>query len=201
MIWSLSGIAELYSQATLYPTGALIQNTVAHWANENTVCWSAPSASAKVSIYSGDSNDLTFNGESGIAGDHYLEYFADASSVHPAQALGFGRYESLAAFTSVNASTDKAKTMLTGKLVAIAYDNDDVVLAATYVQSPRILDALYKTSSDDTNEQTLGVVHNGNNISAKLWAPTAQQVKLKVYNADKNLKSTQDMSVDVATGI
>ena len=201
MVWSLSGISELYTEPTLYPSGVLIKDTAAHWANENTVFWNAPSTTNSVRVYSADNNDLAFDGETGIAGDNYLEYFTDTGAEHPAKTLGLARYESLAAYTSTNASTDKAKMMLTGKLLAIAYDDDDKVLAATYVQSPRILDALYTSASDDANEKALGIIYDGNNISANVWAPTAQQVKLKVYDANKTLLSTEDMTADSNTGI
>jgi len=201
MIWSLSGLSDLYTKPTLFPKGVLIQNTAAHWADENTVFWNTIDSSTKIRIYSADNNDLAFDGESGIAGDNYLEYFIDSSAEHPAKTLGLARYESLNAFTSTSASVAKAKSMLTGKLLAIAYDADDAVLAATYVQSPRILDALYTSASDDANEQALGVVYDANSITSKVWAPTAQQVKLKIYDANKALQSTEDMSFDSATGI
>lgn len=201
MVWSLSGLSELYTEPTLYPSGVLIKDTAAHWANENTVFWNAPSTTNSVRVYSADNNDLAFDGKTGIAGDNFLEYFTDTSAEHPAKTLGLARYESLAAYTSTNASTDKAKMMLTGKLLAIAYDDDDKVLAATYVQSPSILDALYTSASDDANEKALGIIYDGNNISANVWAPTAQQVKLKVYDANKTLLSTEDMTADSNTGI
>lgn len=201
MVWTLSGISDLYAQATLYPSGVLIQDTAAHWVNENTVFWNAPTSSAKIRIYSADNNDLAFNGETGISGDNYLEYTADSSAEHPAQSLGLERYKSLSAFTTTTNATDKAKTMLTGKLLAIAYDSDNSLVAATYVQTPRILDALYTAGVEDANEQQLGVIYDGNNISANVWAPTAQQVKLKVYNSSKTLQSTHVMNLDTSTGI
>ncbi len=201
MIWTLSGISELYTEPTLFPSGVSIKDTAAHWADENTVFWNAAGSVAKVRIYSSDSNDLAFNGETGIAGDNYLEYFADTGGEHPADTLGHARYKSLTAFTSTNAATEKAKSMLKGKLLAIAYDSDNTVLAATYVQTPLILDAIYTSANDDANEQTLGVIYDSNAISAKLWAPTAKQVKLKVYNNAKVLQSTEDMSFNADTGI
>ncbi|WP_085296886.1 alpha-1,6-glucosidase domain-containing protein [Cognaticolwellia mytili] len=201
MIWSLSGISELYSEPTSYPSGVLIQDTAAHWANENTVFWNTPSETSSVRIYSADNDDLAYDSENGISGDNYLEYIADSSAEHPAEKLGLARYEALTAFSSTNASVEKAKEMLTGKLLAIAYGSDDTILAATYVQSPRILDALYTSGNDDANEKPLGIIYDGNSISANVWAPTAQQVKLKIYDANKALQSTEDMTVDTSTGI
>ena len=72
---------------------------------------------------------------------------------------------------------------------------------ATNVQAAKVLDAIYTSGDNDANEAVLGVVYDGENISSSVWAPTASDVKLKVYDADKNLVNTFDMSEDSATGI
>ncbi|RHW77758.1 alpha-1,6-glucosidase domain-containing protein [Colwellia sp. RSH04] len=203
MIWTLSGISELYSQATLYPSGVLIADTAAHWVNLETVFWQVNSNTqntsvSKVRIYSSDVDDMGYDGEAGIAGDNYIEFLAQANN---ATELGMPRYKDLSGFVADSADSSKAKQMLTCKLLAIAYDSSDKVLAATYVQTPRVLDALYTENSDDADEATLGVSYSGDTIAAALWAPTAQQVNLKVYQADKTLLSTHAMVVNSTTGV
>jgi pullulanase len=201
MTWSLSGISDLFTEATLLPAGILINDVAAHWANENTVFWNAGTNVAKVRIYSSATDDLGFDGESGISGDNFLEYLPAAGGEHPAISLNMPRYKDLAAFTATSASKAKAKYMLTGKLLAISYASDDSLIAATYLQTPRILDALYTSSSDDANEADLGIIYNNNEISANVWAPTAQQVTLKVYTASKALQSSHEMTMSAETGI
>jgi len=201
MIWTLSGISELYSQATLYPSGALIADTAAHWANLDTVFWqvNTNASVSKVRVYSSDVDELGYDGETGIAGDNYIEFLAQVDN--NASALGMPRYKDLSTFVATSADASKAKQMLTGKLLAIAYDNSDAVLAATYVQTPRVLDALYTQNNDDADEAVLGVTYSADSILTALWAPTAKQVNLKVYKADKSLLSTHAMELDSATGI
>jgi pullulanase len=201
MTWTLSGISDVYTEPTLLPTGILINDVAAHWANENTVFWNAGINVAKVRIYSSATDDLAFDGESGIPGDNFLEYLPAAGAEHPAISLNMPRYKDLAAFTATSASVSKAKSMLSGKLLAISYASDDSLIAATYLQTPRILDALYTSANNDANEADLGIIYSASEISAKLWAPTAQQVTLKVYNASKALQSSHTMSLDAATGI
>lgn len=201
MIWTLSGFSDLFAQATLLPTGVFITDTAAHWVNENTVFWQSVSNVAKVRIYSSATNDLNFDGESGISGDNFLEYLPASGSDNPADTLSMPRYQDLAAFTSSNASATKAKEMLKGKLLAIAYANDNSIVAATYVQSPRILDALYVDADNDANEADLGIIYDADSIVAKLWAPTAQQVILNIYDSSKNLQSANVMTFDSNTGI
>jgi len=201
MTWTLSGISDIYTDPTLLPAGILINDVAAHWADENTVFWNAGSNVSKVRIYSSTTTDLAFDGETGISGDNYLEYTPVSGSENPATSLNLPRYSDLAAFTSSSADKAKAKSMLTGKLLAISYASDDSLVAATYVQSPRILDALYTSTNNDANEADLGVIYNSNEITANVWAPTAQQVMLKVYDASKALQSSHEMVVDSATGI
>jgi pullulanase len=201
MVWTLSGISDLFLEPTLYPAGVLIQNTAAHWVNEEIVFWNTPANVTKVRIYSSTTNDMAFDGETGIEGDNYLEYLSNNNGEHPADTLAMPRYKSLNAFTASTTDINKAKAMLTGKLLAIAYANDNSVLAATYVQTPRVIDALYTAGPEDANEQTLGVIYDANAIVANVWAPTAQQVKLKVYSDDKTLQTTETMAFDVSTGV
>ncbi|MCJ8318384.1 MAG: DUF3372 domain-containing protein [Colwellia sp.] len=199
MIWLLDGINEIYTEPTLFPSGVLINNTAAHWTSLNTVFWHVSSSNvAKVRVYSSDVSDLAYNGDTGISGDNFIEFMPTANS---ANELGMPRYSVLDAFEASNPDSAKAKQMLTGKLLAIAYDSNDAVVAATYVQTPRVLDALYTAGNNDADEAELGLSYTASDISASVWAPTAQQVYLLVYNSSKVLQSTEVMTVDAATGI
>ncbi|PCJ50034.1 MAG: pullulanase [Gammaproteobacteria bacterium] len=201
MIWTLQGISDIYSEATAYPSGTLIADVAAHWANENTVFWNAGGSAnadvAKVRIYSSDVDNLAYDGETGIPGNNFLEYLPSLTSEHPAVTLSMLRYQNLAAFSSTSADIAIAKQMLKGKLLAISYADDDTVIAATYVQTPRILDALYAPASNSN----LGVIYANNAITTNLWAPTATSVTLNIYNAAKVLQSSNAMVADTNTGV
>ena len=199
MIWLLDGINEIFTVPTLFPSGVLINDTAAHWAAVDTVFWDVvPSGVAKVRIYSSDVNDLSFNGDTGISGDNFIEFMPATNSAND---LGMPRYGALDTFEASTLDSVKAKAMLTGKLLAIAYNSADEVLAATYVQTPRVLDALYTAGNDDADEAELGLAYTASDITASVWAPTAQQVSLKIYNSAKVLQSTETMVVDTASGI
>lgn len=199
MIWTLSGLSDLYSEATLLPSGILIADTAAHWAKLNTVFWNTNVDNTnKIRLYSADTNDLAFDGETGIEGDSYIEFHPASNT---AEALSMPRYRALETFEASSADSTKAKQMLIGKLLAIAYADDNSVLAATYVQTPRVIDDLYTAGANDADESSLGLIYSASDITAKLWAPTAQQVKLNVYDQTKVLKSSESMTVDSNTGI
>ena len=134
MIWALSGIGELYSEATLFPSGVLIFDTAAHWVDSQTVFWDVNgSGVAKVRIYSSATDDLGYDGETGMTGNDFVEFTPQSGGTHPSTSLNLPRYQDLDAYTADSTTTTDIKQMLTGKLLAIAYDNSDVVVAATYV--------------------------------------------------------------------
>lgn len=199
MIWTLSGFSDLYSEATLLPSGVIIADTAAHWTKLNTVFWNTNVENvSKIRLYSADSNDLAFDGETGIEGDSYIEFLPASNT---AEVLSMPRYSALETFEANSADGAKAKQMLTGKLLAIAYADDNSVLAATYVQTPRVIDDLYTSDANDADEAQLGLIYSSSDITAKLWAPTAQQVKLNIYNPAKVLQSSENMTFDSNTGI
>ena len=202
MFWTLSGIGELYAEATLFPSGVLIFDTAAHWVDSQTVFWDVNgSGVTKIRIYSAATDDLGYDGETGMTGNDFVEFTPQTGGAHPSTSLNLPRYQDLDAYTADSTTTTDIKQMLTGKLLAIAYDNSDAVVAATYVQTPRVLDAIYTAGANDANEALLGLEYNTNAIQSKLWAPTAQQVKINVYDANKALQSSQAMSLDNNTGI
>jgi pullulanase len=202
MFWTLSGISELYAESILFPSGALIADTAAHWVDVQTVFWDVNGSSvAKIRIYSSDSDELGYDGETGITGDNFVEFTPQTGGTHPAISLDLPRYQNLDAYTADSTSAADIKQMLTGKLLAIAYDNSEKVIAATYVQTPLILDSIYTNGVDDANEALLGLEYDSNGISANVWAPTAQQVNINIYDANKSLQSSQAMTLDNNTGI
>ena len=200
MIWTLSGISDIYTQATLPPSGVTIADTAAHWVSLDTVFWGTNSANIeKIRLYSSAENDLDFNGETGIAGDNYIEF--SPQSDNTANAMSMPRYSALSTFVASAPSSDKAKQMLTGKLLAIAYNAQNTVVKATYVQTPRVIDNLYTQGTDDADEALLGLHYSSSDITSKIWAPTAQQVNLQIFDSAKQLLSTIPMTLDNKTGI
>ncbi|MGB3724973.1 MAG: pullulanase-type alpha-1,6-glucosidase, partial [Glaciecola sp.] len=63
------------------------------------------------------------------------------------------------------------------------------------------LDEIYTSGEQDADEAMLGPIYNDDGITAALWAPTAQNVALKVYGSDKRLLNTHAMTRDDTTGI
>jgi len=80
----------------------------------------------------------------------------------------------------INVQPDTISEALRGRVLAIAYGDDNEVLAATRVQTAGVIDELY------TYNGKLGPIYDDNSITLKLWAPTAQSVRLQVFDDQKN---------------
>ncbi|NVK25849.1 MAG: DUF3372 domain-containing protein [Gammaproteobacteria bacterium] len=100
-----------------------------------------------------------------------------------------------------DAELDDVKSLLKTQLALVSTAADDSLTSATYVQTAKALDAIYTTGDNDADEQTLGIQYVDGGLTVSVWAPTAIDVNLKVYNASKSLSSTEEMTYDAATGI
>ncbi|MGB1299394.1 MAG: hypothetical protein ACPG8A_14015, partial [Psychrobium sp.] len=82
--------------------------------------------------------------------------------------------------------TQKIKQWLTQPLIIKQLDNQQQA-SFSRVQFGNLLDVLYTSGSQDANELTdLGSTTNNGKTQFKLWAPTAQQVSVLIYDKDQS---------------
>ncbi|WP_434457694.1 pullulanase-type alpha-1,6-glucosidase [Stutzerimonas urumqiensis] len=178
-VFTLSGSAEL-SPTPVSAPGVAIEGARAHWLEPFTLA-----------LHDGFGNGARLE----------LRYSTDASIVIDGQARTVSggtpvplepstlrestreRFPHLAADPAYRMQlTPRAlRTALTGQLVVIAYDADGRVTEATAVQTPGVLDALFEHRS------WLGARVDGQGVEFRLWAPTAQRVRLHVFDDAKRL--------------
>lgn len=94
------------------------------------------------------------------------------------------------------------KALLKGQLVVLAKDQDGIGMAATRVQFPFALDGLYFNDTSLADEK-LGASFEGENVSIRLWAPTAQEVTLQLAQTGDWDAVTENvaMKYDTTTGV
>jgi len=68
------------------------------------------------------------------------------------------------------------------------------------LQTYGVIDALYTQAQQDADDYPYGAIVSGNATLFRLWAPTALQVNLKLYNREKKLLKRLAMREDSATG-
>lgn len=94
-----------------------------------------------------------------------------------------------------------AKAVLKGQAVLVGYNADDVAVAATGIQTAKVLDVLYTSNEMDADDTELGLTYDGDMVNVALWAPTAQQVTLKIFNADKIETASHAMTENTDSGV
>ncbi len=104
----------------------------------------------------------------------------------------------------VNLSANQAKDWLKQQLMVVGLDKAQQSQQVSWLQTGAVIDALYTQGENDANEVTdLGATITPQGVSFKLWAPTAQQVELLVFNDDLSPASTAKLAMeeDNTTGV
>ncbi|GLS83292.1 alpha-1,6-glucosidase domain-containing protein [Paraferrimonas haliotis] len=177
-----------------------ISGSAAHWLDADTLLWDQDdSGISEVKLHYSMAADLEVETEPDriVNGESVSLMAVELTDEQKARVPHIGHWKAY----STGLAHEQAKKVAKSQLVVAAYDGENMPVAATRVQHAKALDHLYTSGEADADEAPLGVVYDGDNIHVSVWAPTAQSVNLKVYDADKNETSSQAMTEDTATGI
>ncbi|GGW60756.1 pullulanase-type alpha-1,6-glucosidase [Alishewanella tabrizica] len=199
MNWVFSGVTSIY-EFPIVSLGVSIQGASAHWLDANTFVWNTPVADTAPSVklfYSTDAG-LKVNNSDQIEGGNSIELTPIA--LDEQQRALVPHLNNAAAF-SANFTAGEAKTMAKNQLALAAYNSDNELVSASYVQVAKVLDDLYASGTDSALTEKLGISYEGSNVKVAVWAPTARTMQLKVYNSSKALTATHTMTLDADTGV
>ncbi|MFC3095507.1 pullulanase-type alpha-1,6-glucosidase [Alteromonas sediminis] len=199
MNFTLSGEPTVFEfpLLSLGPQPVKIEGFSAHWLDASTLLWDAPDGVESVKLHYSADGDLEATLENGLNG---TAVDLMSTSLSDAQIARAPHLANLTAFEGSWSEND-AKAVAKAQAVLGGYDADGTLVAATGIQMPLMLDALYTLGDDDANEADLGGVYTDNGITAAVWAPTAQNVRLLTYNSNKTQAAAYTMTEDPATGI
>ena len=93
-------------------------------------------------------------------------------------------------------------SLMKGSLIALASSDGAegepaALRSSTAVQYAGALDAIFAEAATDLE---YGPIYGDDGVTFRLWAPTASEVELVVYNSDKSEASRHTMQEDSATG-
>lgn len=154
-----------------------ISGASAHWVSINNFVWAVPENAFRFELRYSHTAEIMV--ESGVVHGGEAIPLIKADRLTDEKSSKFRHIAGWPVF-SIHVEDDRAADILKGQILAIAYDEDDHVILATHVQTPGVIDDLFYYDGD------LGPVYSDNEISVKIWAPTAQNVSLVLYNAEKN---------------
>ncbi|WP_236655436.1 pullulanase-type alpha-1,6-glucosidase [Streptacidiphilus carbonis] len=130
---------------------------------------------------------------------YWLRLLPVSTGLTAAQLAAHPELKRYAAFTVDPRDTGRITTALRGQLIMTEREANGALLAATGVQIPGVLDAVYATKAVDA---TLGPVVTHTSAKLSVWAPTAQSVSLELYDSPSAATGrTVAMRRDDRTGI
>jgi pullulanase len=199
-VWIISGNDTIYTtppDADTVISGDL-STAKAHWLTPDLIAWKLDTVNL-AATYALDVSpeaglELT---EAGITGSEALplELYEGIPDV-------LSEFPHLAGYNLLilrEGDAARAKELLKGQ-VAVSMTVGGKVVDATSLQIPGVLDVLY---ADAAYQETLGVSWQDDIPTISVWAPTAQNVKLHVFDnaGDEIAQQVLDMQYDDTTGI
>lgn len=183
--------------ATLPDVSVGISGASAHLIDANTIVWEGGKDAAYVNLYYAAAGGIDADADNKLTFDKRFDL--KKTTLTEAQlALLDAQDRKLKSWTAFSLPDGvDIKTLLKGELIAVSTDSKGIIDIGTKVQTAKALDAVYAVAASALE---YGAIVSDSAVNFRLWAPTAQSVKVVVYNADKSVASTHDMSLDSASG-
>ena len=185
-----------------------VEDQAAHWIDSGTIVWDRELANVRLyaaadgmlDVAAEEQDDGSVRGVvtgGAMAAALSSIELADEQAARMPHLAGYSAY-------ALDLSAERVKELLTQQLWIVGEDSDGNQVG-TQLQLAGVLDDLYTAGAEDADEATLGPMYAGGTITASVWAPTAQDVKLRLYDtrADGALvfNADLDMNRDADTGI
>ncbi len=167
-------------------TQSVASNFAAHWVSQDIILLSPETGAQQFSLLSSEAAGL----DEGKGADKSIAL--SATDVPESVAALVPHLADFKAF-KLEGNT-KAKALLKTQLAVAQKDASGELVHLSYVQPAKVLDELYTSGANDADEVAdLGAVIQDGKTKFSVWAPTANKVAVKLYDADKNLLATEDM--------
>ncbi|EAR11111.1 pullulanase-type alpha-1,6-glucosidase [Reinekea blandensis] len=181
-VFAFQGVANLFPDP-IEEIPVTLSGASAHFidvtGNEGAaILFDARVTSNRISLWHSPSASLQFNeDEKAISGGD--EFVLATEPMTSDQAEAYPHLADLDGFW-IDATDSEAKALLKGQLWVSETNADGEVLQVTRVQTPNVLDNLYYTAAKDA---TLGAWTTTGSTEFALWAPTATDVDVLVYDS------------------
>jgi pullulanase-type alpha-1,6-glucosidase len=164
----------------------------AHWVSADTLAWDTPfDASLDYTLHYAADGGMKFE-DGGLTGGLEITLTRDPAGLSDAIKAKFPHLANFTAFQIGAADLDKAPDALKGQLAMSARNADGLVINATGLQIPGVLDDLY------TYDGELGASFGNGAPTLRLWAPTARSIKLHLF--DSASAATASQVIDMVAG-
>jgi pullulanase/glycogen debranching enzyme len=212
-IWQLEGDCTIYLTRPALKVGD-VKQAKAHWLTRSVLAWPKASPSNTYRLYYARSGGIT-SGESGISGGQWIPLVADGAGLPTASVEKFPHLIGATALELADSDLAKVPDILKGQIVIAKFAGTRLI-DATAAQIPGVLDDQYtfngelgaivrdnhdRDSSKDRDDLAHARGAHGG-VLFRLWAPTAQSVKLHVFDSPKGTAtSVVPMSFNPRDGV
>jgi len=177
------------------PNGNL-GNARAQWLDSNTLAWDTPLDSTdRAFIHSSTTGELSLGSEGILGGERY-ELSIDGALSSELEAK-FPLTKGYTAFGLLALTDELKRSLIKSRLAVSVIGADGVLKDATSIQMPGALDSLFYFDGE------LGPIVTEDSVSAYVWAPTAQNVELLLFEDSTQTEPSQILSMteDSVTGV
>ena len=171
-IFTVSG-SQLLSSTPIETDGIAIAGASAHWVDRNTLVFRDTGNLPRVELRYDHNAGIAVSDSDTLSGGNVLEL--TPTTLPEASADKFPHLADWPAYEII-ADSETIQSALKGQLVAAAYNSNDELVAATGVQIAGVLDDLFTFSGE------LGAIIDASSVTFSVWAPTAQSLKLHVFD-------------------
>ncbi len=196
MNWTFSGVASVF-EYPLLSLGVSVQGAAGHWIDQHTLIWNAD-------VWTANRVRLFHDADAGI---EVMDDDLTGQSIElvpvdltDAQRALVPHLAGQPAFM-LDLDREQAQQLARQQLALAAYNEDGELLSATWVQAAKVLDDLYAYGENSALAAQLGIHYEAGSIHTAVWAPTAHEVRLQVYNAAKELQDSVLMDYHRDTGV
>ncbi|THV24360.1 pullulanase-type alpha-1,6-glucosidase [Glycomyces paridis] len=167
------------------------------WLDADTVALDVDATDGKVFELLASADGSIAVEDGALTGSFDTFALSAARGLTEAQRRAYPEYWNYRAFT-VDADADLVHEALRGQLVAVERDHTGYAWYATGVQTAGALDAYYAAALD----ADLGVTWRGKKPTLSLWAPSAQSVRLELFDSPEDESpELHEMSFSERTGV
>ncbi|MCG8418083.1 MAG: pullulanase-type alpha-1,6-glucosidase [Proteobacteria bacterium] len=170
----------------------------AHWVDVDTIAWPSDSSGRSFELVYANCQ-IRLSDANVEGGDGILALVENPDGLPTAVQARFPHLAQYRSLQIASGDVGMVGDILDGQFILVERDAGGDMIAASQVQTPGVLDALYRYDG------ALGTTFSGKTPSFQLWAPTARWVKLHVYHsASKDeiaaVGMTENNGVWTATG-
>ncbi len=179
-VWVVSGRNELAAKAPDVSGLAFgdLTRQKAHWVDRGTILWNVPASAGAFRLYGSMTAALRVT-KAGVTGGESIALTPDPAGMSASLREKFPYLAGYTVLKIADADLAKAQAWLRGEVAVGVRSADGASGDATLLQVPGVLDDLFAWSGP------LGLTWDGAIPSARVWAPTAQKVRLLLYDGPR----------------